>query len=222
MILAAGRGERMRPLTDVTPKPLLRAGGRPLIEYHIAALVAAGVTEIVVNVAWLGDAIRTAVGDGSRFGAKIYYSDEGDHALETGGGIFRALPLLGRDPFVVVSADIWCRFPWESLLRGLPQADLGHLVLVPNPEFHRSGDFSLEGDRVRPLAVESFTYGNIGVFSTELFAGCTGGAFKLAPLLFAAAERGRLSGELFNGEWHNIGSPAQLATLDQQLQDMGI
>jgi MurNAc alpha-1-phosphate uridylyltransferase len=218
MLLAAGRGERMRPLTDRTPKPLLHAGPKRLIEYHVEALAAAGIHDIVINVAWLGAAIRTTLGDGARFGARITYSDEGDRPLETAGGIVKALPLLGPDPFMVLSADIWTRFPLSGLLDRLRPGDLGHLVLVPNPEYHSQGDFGLEGERVRREAVEKLTYGNIAILHPELFAGCASGPLKLAPLLFAAAERDRLSGELFKGEWHNVGTPPQLVALDTELR----
>jgi MurNAc alpha-1-phosphate uridylyltransferase len=218
MILAAGRGERMRPLTDHTPKPLLRAGPKRLIEYHVEALVAAGIHDIVINVAWLGAAIRTTLGDGARFGARIIYSDEGDGPLETAGGIVKALPLLGSEPFVVLSADIWSVFPLSGLLERLRPDDLGHLVLVPNPDYHPKGDFGLEAERVRRDAVEKLTYGNIGILHPELFAGCASGPLKLAPLLFAAAERDRLSGELFKGAWHNVGTPRELVALDEELR----
>lgn len=218
MILAAGRGERMRPLTDDTPKPLLRAGPKRLIEYHVEALVAAGIHDIVINVAWLGAAIRTTLGNGARFGARISYSDEGDRPLETAGGIVKALPLLGAEPFLVMSADIWSTFPLSGFRERLLPGDLGRLVLVPNPDYHPKGDFGLEDERVRRDAVEKLTYGNIALLHPELFAGCASGPLKLAPLLFAAAERDRLSGELFKGEWHNVGTPTQLAQLDQELQ----
>lgn len=214
MILAAGRGERMRPLTDVQPKPLLAAGGKSLIQHHVEALAAAGIRNVVINLAWKGGMIRDALGDGRRFGVSIAYSDEGDAALETGGGIFGALPLLGSSPFLVVSGDIWSDFPFDALATALGPKDLAHFVLVPNPPYHPKGDFGLAGGRVLDDEPR-FTYANIGVFRPEFFAGCSAGRFALAPLMFARAREGRASGELYSGRWFNVGTPAQL----QQLQD---
>ncbi len=152
MILAAGRGERMRPLTDHTPKPLLTVAGKPMIQYHIEALAAAGMREIVINLAWLGQQIRSALGDGSQFGVRIHYSDEGDAALETGGGVFKALPLLagpsGTDPFVVVSGDVWTEYPLGDVITKLSADDMAHFVVVPNPDFHARGDFGLADGRL--------------------------------------------------------------------------
>ncbi len=215
MILAAGRGERMRPLTDHTPKPLLQVGGKPLIEYHLERLCVAGITEIVINIAWLGAQLRNALGDGSRYGVHIAYSDEGDYALETGGGIFEALPLLGREPFIVVSGDVWVDYPYADLAMKLAANDLAHLVLVPNPDFHPRGDFGLQQDRVTGPGEPSFTYANIGIYRRELFVGCQSGRFALAPLLYKSI--GRLGGELFTGRWHNLGNPEQLGVLDAEL-----
>ena len=216
MILAAGRGERMRPLTDRTPKPLLRAGGKALIEYHLERLRIAGITQVVINIAWLGAQIRDALGDGSRYGLPIAYSDEGDYALETGGGIFNALPLLGEEPFIVISGDVWVEYPYGELPQKLASADLAHLVLVPNPAFHPRGDFGLQRGRITEAGAEPYTYANIGIYRPELFAGCQPGRFALAPLLYKSI--GRLSGEAFNGRWHNLGNPAQLSILDAELQ----
>jgi len=210
MILAAGRGERMRPLTDSVPKPLLPLAGRPLIEYHLEALGAAGIREIVVNLAWLGSMIREALGDGRRFGVHIRYSDEGEAALETGGGIFKALPLLGDEPFLVVSGDIRTDYPFAAQLGRLAAQDVAHFVLVPNPPYHPTGDFALSADRVM-LDGERLTYANIGVFRPEFFAGCTPGKFALAPLMRRWVSAGRVSGELYAGRWHNIGTPEELA-----------
>lgn len=220
MILAAGRGERMRPLTDATAKPLLPVAGKPLIEYHVEALARAGLREIVINLAWHGAAIRQALGDGRRFGANIAYSDEGDSALETGGGIFRALPLLGDAPFVVVSGDVWTDYPFASLASAPTGDDLAHFVLVPNPPYHSNGDFGLRGARVRDDGAR-FTYANIGVFHPQFFAGCKAGRFALAPLMFARARAGCVSGELYPGRWFNIGTPAQLQQLDELLVGAG-
>ncbi len=216
MILAAGRGERMRPLTDTTPKPLLPVGGKPLIQYHIEALVAAGTRDIVVNLAWLGSAIRNALGDGSRFGARLQYSDEGEIALETGGGIYQALPLLGSEPFIVVSGDVWSDYPLRWLTSRLRQGDLAHFVMVHNPDYHRRGDFGLRDERIIDDG-ERLTYANIGVFTPAFFAGCKPGRFPLAPVMREHIARGRVSGELFGGRWFNIGTPAQLAELNRQL-----
>ena len=148
MILAAGRGERMRPLTDETPKPLLKVGGKSLIQHHLEALAAAGVREVVINLAWKGEIIREALGEGAAFGVRIEYSDEGDAALETGGGVFKALPLLGAEPFLVVSGDIWTDFNFATCVERLAANDVAHLVLAPNPSFHEKGDFCLDGGRL--------------------------------------------------------------------------
>jgi MurNAc alpha-1-phosphate uridylyltransferase len=216
MILAAGRGERMRPLTDHTPKPLLPVGGKPLLQYHVEALVAAGIEDIVINLAWRGGQIRAALGDGSSLHARIVYSEEGDAALETGGGIFKALPLLGPEPFVVVSGDIWTDYSFANPEHRLADGDVAHFVVVPNPDFHERGDFGLHNGRMTSQG-ERYTYGNIGWFRPEFFDGCQPGRFALAPLMFRWIDRGRVSGELYEGAWRNIGTPAQLAELDASL-----
>lgn len=215
MILAAGRGERMRPLTDDIPKPLLAVGGKSLIQYHIQNLVAAGVRDVVINLAWQGAKLRSAIGDGAKLGARIQYSDEGDYALETGGGICKALPLLGDDPFIVVSGDVWTDFPLSSLR--LAPNDVAHFVVVPNPDFHAKGDFGLDGRRMTDSG-SKYTYANIGVFTPQFFAGREPVRFALAPLMFDWIRKGRVSGELYEGAWHNIGTPLQLETLDRQLK----
>jgi MurNAc alpha-1-phosphate uridylyltransferase len=217
MILAAGRGERMRPLTDTRPKPLLEVGGKPLIEYHLEALAQAGITDIVINLAWQGVLIRDALGSGERCGVQIRYSEEPDGALETGGGILAALPLLGADPFLVVSGDIWTEFPFAACIGRLASGDVAHFVLVPNPDFHAQGDFGLDGGRLFDRAPR-YTYANIGVLSAEFFAGRQPGRFALAPLMFDWTRRGRVSGELYRGRWHNLGTPVQLAQLDAELR----
>jgi len=218
MILAAGRGERMRPLTDSMPKPLLPVGGKPLIQFHIDALAASGVRDIVINLAWLGSRIKSALGDGSAQGVRLHYSDEGDAALETGGGIFNALPLLGKQPFLVVSGDVWTDYPLARLAARLAPEDLAHFVLVHNPEYHRRGDFGLRDGRVIDDG-ERLTYANIGVFRPEFFAGCEPGKFPLAPLMRKRIQEGRVSGEFHAGRWFNLGTPAQLAQLDASLTD---
>jgi MurNAc alpha-1-phosphate uridylyltransferase len=213
MILAAGRGERMRPLTDSAPKPLLKVGNKPLLHYHLEALAAAGIRDVVINLAWKGAAIRDALGDGSRFGISIQYSDEGDEALETGGGVFNALPLLGEAPFLVVSGDVWSDYSMQLAQSRLSEKDLAHFVLAPNPPYHPHGDFALQGDRVTE-AGERYTYANIGVFSPRFFAGCRSGRFALAPLMYERIRAGQVSGELYRGRWFNIGTPQQLKELD--------
>ncbi|MDO9371093.1 MAG: nucleotidyltransferase family protein [Gammaproteobacteria bacterium] len=217
MILAAGRGERMRPLTDHTPKPLLRAGGRMLIEYHIEALVRAGVREIVINHAHLGANIEQALGDGRRYGAVIVYSAEGEQPLETGGGIYQALPLLGAAPFAVVNADICTDYPFARL----PQAPegLAHLVLVDNPPHHSSGDFVLRDRQIIDDDGPKLTFSGIGVYRPELFARCKPGTFPLAPLLREAMSTGAVSGEHYQGRWFDIGTPERLRELDRELQE---
>jgi N-acetyl-alpha-D-muramate 1-phosphate uridylyltransferase len=214
MILAAGRGERMRPLTDTTPKPLLPVAGRPLIAHHLEALHAAGVREVVINLSWLGEQIAEQLGDGARYGLRLHYSHEGEPALETGGGIFKALPLLGPEPFLVVNGDVWTDYPFERLLQA-PRG-VAHLVLVPNPTHHPEGDFALAGERL-VLDGERLTFSGIGVYRPELFEGCAPGAFALAPLLRKAAAAGQVSGEAFAGRWYDIGTPARLQTLEALL-----
>jgi N-acetyl-alpha-D-muramate 1-phosphate uridylyltransferase len=218
MILAAGRGERMRPLTLVKPKPLLEAGGAPLIVHHLRALQAAGFEDVVVNLSWLGEQIRAALGDGSRHGVRLHYSDEGPEPLETGGGIFRALPLLGAGPFLVLNGDVWTDLDWSRMRDRLAPRDLAHLVLVPNPVHNEKGDFVLEGGRIVESAGERHTFSGVGVYRAELFEGCSDGVFKLAPLLRAAARSGRVSGELHSGAWLDIGTPERLAHLDERLK----
>jgi N-acetyl-alpha-D-muramate 1-phosphate uridylyltransferase len=217
MILAAGRGERMRPLTDRMPKPLLAVAGKPLLQYHIDTLVAAGIHDFVINLAWKGAMIRDALGDGRSVGARLIYSDEGEEALETGGGVFKALPLLGDEPFIVVSGDVWTDFPLGRLVNVLQPEDLAHFVVVPNPDFHTRGDFALTKGRFVPEGPR-FTYANIGVFRPEFFAGCKPGKFALAPLMFEWIARDRVSGELYEGRWRNVGTPEQLEQLDRELR----
>lgn len=217
MILAAGRGNRMRPLTDHTPKPLLAAGGKPLIQIQIERLAAAGFRELVINHAHLGHQIESALGDGAHLGVSIRYSAEGEgQALETGGGIFKALPLLGPGPFLVVNGDLWTDFPLHRLT--LADGDLASVVLVENPPHHPQGDFALVGGRVRTGGSPRFTFGGIGLYRPELFAGCRGGAFPLAPVLRDAMDQDRVGGELHRGRWHDIGTPERLAELDRWLK----
>lgn len=217
MILAAGKGERMRPLTLTTPKPLVRAGGVPLIEYHLRALAAAGFTEIVINHAWLGQQIEDYLGDGARYGVSIQYSPEGE-PLETGGGIFRALPLLGEEAFVVVNGDIWTDYDFSVLHQ--PIAGLAHLVLADNPAHHPTGDFGLNDGQVRDgqPGGATLTYSGIAVLHPQLFDGCSAGAFKLAPLLRAAMAQGQVSGEHLNGHWVDVGTHERLAEVETLIE----
>ncbi len=208
MILAAGRGERLRPLTLTTPKPLLPVRGRPLIAWHLEALARAGVREVVINLSWLGERIRTALGDGAVYGVAIRYSDEGPEPLETGDGIFQALPLLGREPFLLVNGDVYTDFDLGRL-RCAPAA-LGHLVLVPNPPHHPLGDFALERGLIGESGEPRYTYAGIGVLHPELFSGCSAGRFALLPLLRRAIALGRLQGELYTGAWTDVGTLERL------------
>ena len=215
MLLAAGRGERMRPLTDSMPKPLVPVGGRALIVWHLLALARAGVREVVINLSWLGAQLRDALGDGSKFGVRISWSDEGPVPLETGGGIFHALPLLGPDPFLVVNADIWTDIDFGRL--ALEPDAHAHLVLIPNPPHHPRGDFGLDGDRVVDRETGRLTYSGVGVYSREFFAGCTAGRFPLLPLLNRAIAAGRARGEVHRGEWCDVGTAERLASLSARV-----
>ncbi len=215
MILAAGRGERMRPLTDHTPKPLLPAGGKPLIVHHIERLVAAGLRKIVSNHAHLGHRIEATLGDGSRWGTEIRYSPEAK-ALETGGGIFKALPLLDREPFLVVNGDIWTDLEFARLR--LSEGLFAHLVLVDNPPHHPEGDFALANGRLSTQGTPRYTYSGIGIYHPDLFRGCSEGAFPLVPLLHTAMGRGLVGGEHYPGRWLDIGTPERLQTLDRMLK----
>ena len=214
MILAAGKGERMRPLTLHTPKPLVPAAGKPLIEYHLDALARAGITDVVINHAWLGQQIEDHLGDGSRFGLNIRYSPEGE-PLETGGGIFKALALLGDDPFLLVNGDIWTDYDFRSL--NAPLQGLAHLVLVDNPGHHGRGDFRLQEGQVvdGDDSPGTLTFSGISVLAPALFDGCQAGAFKLAPLLRKAMAEGKVSGEHFSGQWVDVGTLERLADVER-------
>ena len=214
MLLAAGRGERMRPLTDTTPKALLPVGGKPLIVWHIERLQRAGFDEIVINLAHLGGNISAALGDGSDFNVNIVYSDEGQ-ALETAGGIAFALPLLGDAPFVVVNADVYCDFDFSTLR---PPDQLAHLVLVRNPPHHPHGDFALARGKVETAGSELLTFSGIGVYRPQLFAHIERGAkAPLAPILRVAIAQERVTGERYAGVWMDVGTPERLKKLDAML-----
>ena len=217
MILAAGRGERMRPLTDKIPKPLLEVAGKPLIVHTIECLKRGGIREIVVNFAHLGQQIVECLGDGSQFGVSITYSDESEGALETGGGIFKSLPLLGDDPFVVINSDVWTDFPIANLPRSL--SGLVHLVLVQNPEHHPAGDFYLDDTLVNLDHGQRLTFSGIGVYSPRLFEGVTEKCFPLVPLLHEAMINHQVTGERYDGEWVDVGTPERLANLNQAFRN---
>lgn len=221
MILAAGRGERMRPLTDTTPKPLLSVGGKPLIVWHIERLAAAGIKDIVINHAHLGGMIEAALGKGQVWGVRIRYSPEPPGALETAGGIRQALPLLGDKPFLVINGDIFC--DWDpARIPPLADHDQAHLILVPNPDHNPNGDFGLTGHRCTsegaPGTGERLTFSGIGLYRPTLFSSLVPGQpAKLAPLLRQAMAQNAVSGERHDGRWLDIGTPERLATLDAEL-----
>jgi MurNAc alpha-1-phosphate uridylyltransferase len=218
IILAAGHGERMRPLTDHTPKPLLPAGGRPLMQYHLENLARAGVREVVINTGRLGHRIEATFGDGGPWGVNISYSREGEAPLDTGGGIRHALPLLGAGPFVVVNGDVWTDYDFRRLPAGLDE-DLAHLVMVDNPSHHPQGDFRLIGGRLRAGGQPRLTYAGLGVFSPALFQDGPGAAFPLAPLLRRAMEEDRVGGQYHPGAWYDVGTPERLQALDSKLKN---
>ena len=222
MILAAGRGERMRPLTDTTPKPLLEVGGRPLIAWHIDRLVRAGVREIVINHAWLGEQIEAALGDGRAFGASITYSREGT-ALETAGGIAQALHLLGRDAFLVVNGDVYTDLDFAALAGHVLGDALAHLVLIDNPAHNPRGDFALRDGTVSAEGSPRLTFAGIGIYDPALFAGIAPGTrAALAPLLREAMQHGRVTGSHYRGRWIDVGTAERLAELDASLRRDGV
>ena len=216
MVLAAGRGERMRPLTDTTPKPLLEVGGKALIEYHLAALQQAGVEDVIINHAWLGDQIASRLGSGEQYGLRIEYSAEIPEALETAGGIIQALPRLGSEPFMVINGDIWCDYPLQQLPRH-PDG-LAHLVMVDNPPHNPQGDFCLINGYLQAEGDSKLTYSGIGVFHPQLFAGLEPGIRPLAPLLKEVMATDQVKGEHYRGHWYDIGTPERLTELDLQLK----
>ena len=224
LVFAAGKGERMRPLTDTTPKPLLQVRGKPLIEWHLEKLAALGVQDVVINTSWLAHAFEPALGQGERWGLRLHYSHEGPEPLETGGGMLHALPQLGSEPFLAVNADIWCDYDFARLPR--EPAGLAHLVLVDNPAHNPEGDFALLDDgSMQPAGERRLTFSGIGVYRPVLFnnwrsvIGAAAGAelepprFRLAPLLRAAMRAGQVSGEHHRGTWTDVGTPERLAAL---------
>jgi len=234
MIFAAGRGERMRPLTDTCPKPLLKVRGRPLIVWHILNLVRAGITDIVINHAYLGHMIEAAIGDGAQLGARVAYSAEGT-ALETAGGIAQARHLLGEAPFLAISGDIYCpHFEFSQVLDALKdhdvwgqphasgQRDLAWLYLVKNPPYHPQGDFALNNFSITATGDPMYTFANIGVYRPEMFDDIAPGSYaKLGPLLYQCAAQGLIGGELYRGQWINVGTVEQLTALNTPLAKSG-
>lgn len=223
MILAAGLGQRMRPLTDTLPKPLLPVAGKPLLQYHLEALRQAGVSKVVINLAYLGDKIREFVGDGSRFGLPVVYSPEPE-PLETGGGVLHALPLLGNEPFILINGDVWSDYPLERLLaRRLTRSDLGHLVLVPNPDFHPGGDFALRDDGVlvddQP-ELPNYTFAGISLLRPVLVADYSERRYKfpLVKALRVAIDNKQLTAEVYSGAWSDVGTPERLTALEVRAQ----
>jgi MurNAc alpha-1-phosphate uridylyltransferase len=219
MLLAAGRGERMRPLTDSCPKPLLEVAGKPLIAWHLERIAAARIHDVVINLSWLGEMIATALGDGAAYGLRIAYSREPWPALETGGGLVQALPLLGDAPFLLVNGDVFTDIDFGTLR--LAPGDLAQLVLVPNPEHNRKGDFHLDGQgRITAATGERLTYSGVAMVDPRIFAEAVAGRFPLLPWLLRARDAGRLGGQKHAGTWLDIGTPQRLAQLDAELRGM--
>lgn len=216
MILAAGRGERLRPHTDITPKPLIQVGKHRLIEYHLLNLARAGIEDVVINISWLADQIRETLGGGSNYSLNISYSDEGEEALETAGGIINAMPLLGNEAFIVINGDIWCDYDLSSLV-GRSMEHEAHLVLVNNPEHNTEGDFALENGLIKNSGDNKLTYSGIGLYTGDFFADTDPGKKALAPILRKKSELNKISGEYYNGQWVDIGTIERLAQLRSYL-----
>lgn len=212
MILAAGRGERLRPVTDTVPKALVEVHNDSLLERHLHAVRAAGVETVVINLGWLGEQIVDRIGSGSSFGLNVVYSPEGDDILETGGGIHRALPMLGSEAFLVVNADIFTDMPFPTQEPG--NDDIAHLVLVPTPGDKTRGDFDLVDGRVRNGGEAEFTFSGVAIYRPEFFANCEPGRFSVVPMLRAAADAGQLSGSIYSGLWRDVGTPEMLTELN--------
>jgi MurNAc alpha-1-phosphate uridylyltransferase len=212
MILAAGKGERLRPLTESVPKALVEVRGETLLQRHLRAVRQAGIDTVVINLGWLGEQIVDRVGSGGAYGLNVVYSPEGDNILETGGGIHRALPMLGDAPFLVINADIYTDMSLPAAI--LPPNDLGRLVLVPTPAYRQQGDFALAGDRIANDGNALLTFSGVAVYRPEFFAGCAPGRFPLAPMLRDAAAAGRLGGMVYDGFWRDVGTPERLRELN--------
>ena len=215
MILAAGRGERLRPLTDEIPKPLIEVGGRTLLERHLDKVRSSGIKTVVINLGWLGDMIVERVGSGTQYGLEVVYSQEGDDILETGGGIHKALPMLGSQPFLVVNADIYTDMPVPEM--SLEDRCLGHLVMVPTPDYRECGDFNIDAGLIRNDANATYTFSGVAIYRPEFFARCEAGRFSIAPMLREAADCGQLSGSLYEGLWADAGTPDRLVELKASL-----
>jgi len=213
MILAAGRGERLRPLTDTVPKSLVEVAGKSLLERHLERLRDVGIVDVVINLGWLGAAIVARVGNGSTFGLNVSYSDEGDDVLETGGGIHKALPLLGSDPFLVINADILTDMRVPKI--ALDETSLGHLVMVPTPAYRDGGDFDVVDGRIRNTCQQWLTFSGVAIYRPELFAGCEAGRFSIVPILREAADAQQLTGSLYRGRWTDVGTQERLAAANQ-------
>ncbi len=216
MILAAGRGERLRPLTDHTPKPLLQVGEHRLIEFHLYKLARAGIHDVVINTAWLGEQIQQHLGNGEKYGLNIHYSDEGGQALETAGGIIKALPLLGDEPFLIINGDIFTDYDFKKLVE-LDINSEAHLVMVVNPDHNSSGDFALENGYLKNNGQPLYTYSGIGVYTQQFFAGYPEGVAALAPILKAKIARQKVSGELYKSAWTDVGTIERLQQLNDSL-----
>lgn len=214
MILAAGRGERLRPITDTTPKALVEVGGTSLLEQQLKRMADAAITTVVINLGWLGEQVAERIGSGRQHGLQVVYSPEYDHILDTGGGIKRALPLLGNAPFWVVNADIYTDMPLTKI--ELDPDSLAHLVLVPTPSHKDGGDFELRDGKVRNSDNQDLTFSGIAFYRPEFFAGSEDGRFSIVPLLRAAADRGEVQGSVYDGVWHDVGTPDRLAALNQK------
>lgn len=212
MLLAAGRGERLRPLTDTVPKALVEVRGESLLERHLRRLAAAGIETVVINLGWLGEQIAARVGSGASYGLNVIYSPETEQILETGGGIQRALPMLGSEPFLVVNADIHTDMPVPAA--DFDAATVGKLILVPTPPYKAGGDFDIEAGRLRNAAAPELTFSGVAVYRPEFFAGCSPGRFSITPLLQTAAERDQLAASLYTGSWNDVGTPERLAALN--------
>ena len=209
MILAAGRGERLRPLTDTMPKSLVEVRGQSLLERHLENIQRAGIEDVVINLGWLGDKIVERIGSGSSYGLSVSYSDEGDDVLETGGGIHKALPLLGGNPFLVVNADIYTDMPVPTV--SLLGADMGHLVMVSSPPYRDGGDFDIEQGRIRTSVSQLLTFSGVAVYRPQFFDACEAGRFSIVPMLREAADEDQLQGSLYEGTWADVGTPERLA-----------